>query len=271
MSSTEVKKNSKAKANLIAFWEWFKSAAWLQVLLIVGIVVGIVVSIPYIIRAIPTESDSEFFEGRQITYSKFQQFLNGEDTSCNGSVGTGNGNADFSEDRVGFAVIFYKDNCSNCDSMEPFVENWFNTFNEDYSANFKLYTINVGWVPGDSDASSDAEGHDISEYENENISLDDQNDIMQAIADAYFDQPEKYQNNSTSFTRNDVTQDVKATKTTMPTPTVLFYSKSNTETKYDMSKPDKVFLGQMDDLTPSNRQDVNTMLSDLYNITVYQG
>ena len=155
--------------------------------------------------------------------------------------------------------------------MEPFVENWFNTFNEDYSANFKLYTINVGWVPGDSDASSDAEGHDISEYENENISLDDQNDIMQAIADAYFDQPEKYQNNSTSFTRNDVTQDVKATKTTMPTPTVLFYSKSNTETKYDMSKPDKVFLGQMDDLTPSNRQDVNTMLSDLYNITVYQG
>ena len=47
MSSTEVRKNSKAKANLVAFWEWFKSAAWLQVLLIVGVVVAVVVSIPY--------------------------------------------------------------------------------------------------------------------------------------------------------------------------------------------------------------------------------
>ena len=50
MSSSNEKKTGKARARAVAAWEWFKEAAWLQVLLIVGVVVGIVVSIPYDVK-----------------------------------------------------------------------------------------------------------------------------------------------------------------------------------------------------------------------------
>ena len=43
MSSSNEKKSGKGRAQAVAAWEWFKEAAWLQVLLIVGVVVGLVV------------------------------------------------------------------------------------------------------------------------------------------------------------------------------------------------------------------------------------
>ena len=46
MSSKDNKKKGAGRAHAVAAWEWFKEAAWLQVLLIVGLVVGVVVAIP---------------------------------------------------------------------------------------------------------------------------------------------------------------------------------------------------------------------------------
>ena len=96
-SDVQVKrKNSKAKTNAVATWEWFKSAAWLQVLLIVAVVVGLVISIPYIVSAVKsatTNNTITFFEDHRINYDRFQKFINGEDKDCNGVVGNAvNGN-----------------------------------------------------------------------------------------------------------------------------------------------------------------------------------
>ena len=52
MSSKDNKKKGAGRAHAVAAWEWFKEAAWLQVLLIVGLVVGVVVAIPYAVKGI---------------------------------------------------------------------------------------------------------------------------------------------------------------------------------------------------------------------------
>ncbi len=270
MSSTEVRKNSKAKANLVAFWEWFKSAAWLQVLLIVGVVVAVVVSIPYIIRAIPTESDSQFYESHQITYDRLNEYIDGGNAECQGGIGNTQGAVTADGDLEGFVLFIYKDNCSNCDSMESYIESWYNTFNENYNANLKFYSLNVGWVPGDEDASSEKEGTDVKAYDNDYISLDEQNALINILAPVYYDLPDYYHNSSFSQTNEEsIIQDVVTAKTTIPTPIVAQYTRAKGST--GAYEPTKVFIGQMGSLAVNNRDDVSTMLQDIYNITLYRG
>ena len=64
MSSKDNKKKGAGRAHAVAAWEWFEEAAWLQVLLIVGLVVGVVVAIPYAVKGISgrvNNSKSTFF------------------------------------------------------------------------------------------------------------------------------------------------------------------------------------------------------------------
>lgn len=270
MSSTEVRKNSKAKANLVAFWEWFKSAAWLQVLLIVGVVVAVVVSIPYIIRAIPTDSDSDFFESKQITYDRLvNDLISGKDTKASaGNLGNGTGAIGDTEE--GFVVFFYKDNCSVCDDMESNVEKWYNNFNEEFKADLKLYTINVGWVPGESEESSKAEGTDPIDYQNKDISLQQQTDLLvggdgvTSLVDVYYDQPAKYYNSSYGEDkRNDLLTPLTTIGGgTMPTPTMVRYERAKGST--DPYQPTRVLFGLMGSLSASNADDVSVVLNDLF-------
>lgn len=266
MSSTEVKKNSKAKANLVAFWEWFKSAAWLQVILIVGIVVGIVVSIPYIIRSVNSISDtSDFFEGKSINYDKLQSYLSGEDKACDGIVGDNTGSG-VDEDKEGFAVIFYKDNCTNCEMIEPYVEEWYNSTNDKppFTDGIRLYTINVGWVPGDLDESTEAEGKDLSDYDNDNISISEQEAIMRSIRNVYRNQADYYQ--SSEVTYETLSSNITAGGvTTIPSPTMVFYSKDASATEFE---PTKVFCGTIGSLS-WDKSGVYKMLNDLYGIMLY--
>ena len=266
MSSTEVKKNSKAKANLVAFWEWFKSAAWLQVILIVAVVVGIVVSIPYIIRSVNSISDtSDFFEGQNTNYDKLQKYIAGEDKTCDGIVGDNTGSG-VDEDKDGFAVIFYKDNCTNCDTIESYVEDWYNLTNDvdAFKDSVRLYTINVAWVPGDSDESTAAEGKDLSDYDNDNISISEQEEVMRSIRNVYRNQADYYRSSEVTYETLSSNITVGGV-TTIPTPTMVFYSKDATATTYE---PTKVFCGTIGSLS-WDRSGVNTMLNDLYNIALY--
>lgn len=266
MSSTEVKKNSKAKANLVAFWEWFKSAAWLQVILIVGIVVGIVVSIPYIIRSVNSISDSsDFYEGQNINYDRLQTYISGEDDACDGIVGNGTGSG-VDEGKTGFAVIFYKDNCTNCEMIESYVEDWYNLTNDTdaFRDGVRLYTINVGWVPGDVNESTDAEGGDLSDYQNDNITISEQESVMRSIRNVYRSQADYYK--SSEVTYETLSSNITAGGvSTIPTPTMVFYSKDATAEEFE---PTKVFCGTIGNLT-WDRSGVNTMLNDLYGISLY--
>lgn len=276
MSSVEGKKTSKAKANLVAAWEWFKSAAWLQVLLIVGIVVAIVVSIPYIVTAISNQTTtSEFFARKRIYYNDFLEFINGEDDSCNGPVGSDSYNNTISDDKDGFVVMFYKANCDQCDTLQPILENF---FDEDLTMDgvsnlndqLKFYTIDVSWVPDESQDSTEAEGNDLALYENEYITLDEQFDVQQNVKNVYLRQPEKYKNSAvTEETLN--TQLNTLGGGTLPTPMFVFYTKDKSESTYDISNPTKVICGMEGTLSNSSAADVATQMLDIYNFQAYSG
>jgi hypothetical protein len=161
----EEKKNGKAKAHAVAGWEWFKQAAWLQVLLIVGVVVGVITAIPFAVKGISNaiaDNTSGFYKARSITYAQLSDYRDGKDTKCNGAVGKGENVYGLSEDQEGFCVMFYKDNCDNCNSMQKGIEEWYNDFNKKYSGGrLKLYTINVAWRPDSETDSKKYEGSSI--------------------------------------------------------------------------------------------------------------
>ncbi len=280
-SQNEEKKNTKGKANATAAWEWFKSAAWLQVLLIVAVVVGIVVSIPYIVSAIQDAIDSDnsdFFDGKRITYDKLLDFMDGSDTSCDGSLGNGTYDDDesensFSSTKTGFVVVFYKDNCDNCDSIESRLEDWFEDFNSDYARTYgeqiKLYAINVGWDPGDEEDSEEYESAgDTADYKNTDISLEEQNSVMQNLMSVYLSQTGIYRNDS--VTRETLETDLTDGSGTMPTPTFVTYSKEKGSSDgYVIDEPDKVYFGMIGSLSTTSRSDIAKQMQDLYGFRKY--
>ncbi len=276
----EKKGNGKAKANATAAWEWFKSAAWLQVLLIVAVVVGLVIAIPYIVSAIQSaidSDDSDFFNNRRIKYADLCDYIDGSNTGCDGSLGNGNYDEDeesnyFSTTRTGFVVVFYKDNCDNCDSIEGRLEDWFEDFNDDYARSYgeelKLYTINVGWVPGEEDDSEEAEdGGDTADYENTDISLEEQNQVMQNIKETYLNQTGVYVNDSVDEETLDT--DLTDGSGTMPTPTFVTYSKEKGETAYQADAPEKVICGMEGSLSTTSRSDIAKQMQDIYGLKKY--
>jgi hypothetical protein len=273
MSSTEEKtnKNTKARAHAVAGWEWFKSAAWLQVILIVGVVVGVVVAIPYIVSAVQNQtSTSDFYESKAISYKEFQNYLDGKDSKCNGAIG--DGNSKISDDTEGFTVIFYKDNDSDTySSLEGNVETWYKNFNSKYAnGKARVYTIDVAWVPGDAATSKSYEGSDPATfYQNDKISLSEQYDIQQAVKDVYDAQDDKYKNSSVTDETLDKILDTSSGGSTMPTPCFINYTKKKTESTYAMNKPTKVIFQMEGSLSASTASDVVTQMNDIINFAPY--
>ena len=273
-SDVQVKrKNSKAKTNAVATWEWFKSAAWLQVLLIVAVVVGLVISIPYIVSAVKsatTNNTITFFEDHRINYDRFQKFINGEDKDCNGVVG--NDNSQWSENNEGFVVMFYKDNCDNCTTMQSSLDWWYSKTNTEASGRLRFYTINVGWVPGDKDASTTSESNNpATYYKNEDITLQQQVDLMQnAFRDVYLNQDDGHKNSTVKDSNFEIDYTaIESSDKTIPTPCFVQYSKAKTEEKYNLYKPTKVIFGTVGKYTPSNKTDVIMSMYDIYNFSIY--
>ena len=269
-NSTLPRKNIKAKAHAAAGWEWFKSAAWLQVLLIVGIVVGIVISIPYIVSGIRNATNNNeitFYKDHRISYNQFQKILNGEDTSANGVFGKKNSQWD--DETEGFSVMFYKDNCDNCSTMQENLSKWYTRANSISGGRLKFYTINVGWIIDDKEKSTSNESNNPSNYYlNEDITLDQQYEFMQSIKQTYLAQDELHSNTSVTASLFDIAYSaISASEKTLPTPLFVSYSKKKTETKYTMSAPSKVMFSVLNDYSVSSSSDILVSMYDLYNFT----
>ena len=232
MSSKDNKKKGAGRAHAVAAWEWFKEAAWLQVLLIVGLVVGVVVAIPYAVKGISgrvNNSKSTFFSSHAITYEQLNKKLDGTDKSGK-AVGEDKNSFSVSDDKDGFVVLFYKDNCDGCDSMQSHVETWFNNFNKK-NAQIEFYSVNVSWKPGDTDECNKNQGQ-YALYDNSNITLEEQRDVQNAIRDVYLDNDENHKNSE--VTEEKLKADLTAEKDggTLPTPFFVTFTKAKSAANY---------------------------------------
>ena len=277
MSSSEQKKNKAGRAHALAAWEWFKEAAWLQVLLIVAVVVGLVVAIPFVVQSVVSalnNDDSSFYEAHRINYSTYQKYLNGEDESCNGLIGDGKADGTFSpsSDKEGFVVMFYKTNSSDCTSMQGRIETWYNNFNSKYSKSYgdtlKFYAIQCDWYTPDSEKTADKEG-DISAYENAYITLEQQQTVQNQIADVYLDQDDLHKSSSVDEARLNENIITDKNARTLDTPLFLTFTHDN-GTKgytYDVNLS-KVIFGMVGSLSNTSDSDVAKNMLDVYNFQI---
>ncbi|MBP3713678.1 MAG: hypothetical protein J6I69_03860 [Bacilli bacterium] len=113
------------KKVLDKIWEWIKSTAWFQVVLIVGVVVGIVLSIQPIARAIQNgNAEAElpkYYRNNRISYKELINKIGNLDTA----------------DGKGFAVMFGTGN--NTDTYEKGIKEY-----ESYSGSVPIYYFNAG-------------------------------------------------------------------------------------------------------------------------------
>lgn len=297
MSSNETK-TRKGRAHAVAAWEWFKEAAWLQVLLIVGVVVGLVVAIPFVVKGITNainDDSSSFYKEHRIDYNKLGMYLTGEDKSCNGAIGDqkydADGKFDYNTGKEGFVVMFYKSNCDNCKTLQKNIETWYKSFNKDYANNnLKFYTIDISWDIDDDTKSSNNEGIK-SLYNNKYISLEQQMDASRSFISTYESQDETHA--GSEATKKSVienfSKDFTADKDggTMPTPTIVTYIKDSSASNYitnldgynadqkktnvlQYCKPNKVICDAPSGLSFSNAANVSTMMIDIYNFEEYK-
>jgi thiol-disulfide isomerase/thioredoxin len=272
--------NKKVKARAAAGWEWFKQAAWLQVLLIVGVVVGVIIAIPSIVSAVRNSSSgdrSTFYKGRNISYATLRDdYLAGKSPDkTDGLVGEGNIEYTKSEDKTGFVVMFYKDNCEVCKTMQKHVETFFSNFNKKYEKNaLKFFTINVGWEPNDETKSTNQEGKNPEDnYHNKDITLDEQYEVQQYVKARYMEEKTApgtvYDNAAVNEETLDARLNIESGGGTLPTPCFCLYTKLKTETSYDIANPTKVVFGMEGSLSQSSSSDVNKQMFDLYNLALY--
>ncbi len=230
--SSKDKKKGAGRAHAVAAWEWFKEAAWLQVLLIVGIVVGVVVAIPYAVKGISSmvnSSESTFFSSHAITYEQLNKKLDGTEKAGK-TVGEDKTSFSVSDKKDGFVVLFYKDNCDACDSRQSHVETWYNNFNKKYEG-IDFFAVNVSWTPGDSDESNQNQGQ-AALYENKNITLEEQRDVQNTIRPVYLNEDDTHKNSE--VTEEKLKADLTAEKDggTLPTPFFVTFRKDKTATNY---------------------------------------
>lgn len=268
MSSSGEKKSTKNRAHALAAWEWFKEAAWLQVLLIVGVVVGLVVAIPFVVQTIVTavnKSDSNFYEAHRIKFAQVEKYVAGEDKSCAGTVGKGTTSYSISDDEEGFVVMYYKQNDTDCDNLQSRIETWYNNFNKEYGqGNLKFYTVDCSWYPTDEDKSKEYEG-DKTKYENSYITLEQQQLVMDSVRDVYLEQDDTHKSSSvteeTFNTRLDTGKDAK----TLETPLFITYTRKKNTTKYSMNK---VIFDMIGSYSNTSDTDVPKQMLDIYNLQI---
>src|SRR5574344_1471157 len=132
-------------------WEWFKEAAWFQVLLMVGVVIGIVLSITPITQAISgwieDSKKIKYFENHRINYTDFIakiERLNEDNPS-----------------EKEFGVIFYKYSSANDD-----LEKGLNNYISNYDSPKTIYALDINC----NSAWGDAHADDSNYYDTYKIS-----------------------------------------------------------------------------------------------------
>ncbi len=268
MSSSAEKKN-KNRAHALAAWEWFKEAAWLQVLLIVGVVVGLVVAIPFIVQGIVdavNKNDSNFYEAHRIKYADAQKYIEGNQKNIAGTIGKGEASYSISDDEEGFVLMYYKQNDSDCTNLQGRIETWYENFDKNYgSGNLKFYTIDCSWYPTDEDKNKEYEGT-VDKYNNSYISLQQQQDVMNSVRDVYLAQDDSHKSSSvTEETFNTQLITGKDAKT-LETPLFITYTrKKATGGAFEMKK---VIFDMISSYSNTSDSDVAKQMLDVFNFQV---
>lgn len=106
---------SSASSNIfVRIWNWIKNTAWIQPLLIVGIIFGIIFSIPSITTAIKNAQTK--YSSAETYYGKYQLSLAGEDDSPAQKLI--NNILDENLDGQKFFLVFVASDCSACEEAK---------------------------------------------------------------------------------------------------------------------------------------------------------
>ena len=287
-SSFENRK-TKLKANMTSVGEWFKQAAWLQVIIIVGIIFGLLLSIPAIIQCSQNLSkNSKFFGENTIPIARFLDEDGKNSRNNSGLIGEGklDGTESYSTDSEGFVILFY--NVDDTEFMGDQQLNFETAYeklqkdNKSIGKNTKFFSINVSWNIDWKDGDTN-DFKALSNYNNKYLSLEEQKKIFSdAILPTYTTQVNgsgKYGNNSnyvsdtvklSNLQNSDFTLEYAggaATDVYHTIPTCfLTYTKNKNTNKYDISKPDKVRFKQSLDL--SSVDNATKEILDLFNFKI---
>ncbi len=140
-------------------WRWIKETAWVQPLLIVGIIFGVIFSIPSIVNGITNLVNQ--INSSETYYYKFEKSLvNGESSDADKitkdilSVMQNAEKKDTVAKEYGekFFLMYVENNCASCkearEGFETFETN-FSRYVKDDSVGFKMYTIFADEVTSD--------------------------------------------------------------------------------------------------------------------------
>jgi|GEM_PF-847745 hypothetical protein len=154
----------KIATPFIAIWRWIKETAWVQPLLIVGIIFGVIFSIPSITKAIQDASSSssdglDYYETIQLSLDNANKGTSDADkffTEYEKAQGYKNGNSKYTIDDYNdfknqygekFFLVFAQSNCEYCenisDALEQLKNNWSTLYNLDESVDqtYKAWSI----------------------------------------------------------------------------------------------------------------------------------
>ncbi len=144
-------------------WRWIKETAWVQPLLIVGIIFGVIFSIPSIVNGIKDLNDN--MSSSEAYYHRFQKSLVGgsdsdADKITKDIVDVANDSSATSVYGEKFFLVFVGEDCSSCKEAK----NGFATLEDNFSSKlqpndklpFKMYTIFSDEVTSDTSSSTTA-------------------------------------------------------------------------------------------------------------------
>lgn len=140
----------KIAAPFVAIWRWIKETAWVQPLLIVGVIFGVIFSIPSITKAIQSASSSssdglDYYESVQLSLTDAYKGTSDVDkffTAYEKAQGYKNGNTKYSKDDLDsfkksygekFFLVFAQSECEYCENISDALiqlrDNWTSSYN----------------------------------------------------------------------------------------------------------------------------------------------
>jgi len=123
-------------------WGWIKETAWVQPLLIVGLIFGVIFSIPAITGWIQTIAENA--SSAETYYKKYRKSLEGEETSdAQKLIDAVMENEDTYGEK--YFIILVQSECGGCADLQPAVEllrsKTSRFFDKEVYGEFKFYTI----------------------------------------------------------------------------------------------------------------------------------
>ncbi|MFA6796872.1 MAG: hypothetical protein WCR63_04835 [Bacilli bacterium] len=236
-------------------WEWMKSTAWFQVVLLVGVVVAVVLSISPITTAISNAiedaSDSKYYDSNRINYDTMIEKINGLDDGT----------------QEEFAVLFMNDTSVDCKDIEQGIEDY-----EETDGAVKIYNLNVS-VYYDNKSDYDA---DENWYEYYAIDEAELTNVREATIDVYDEWQEYCKSNIEEVEQDLDYPDANSISTYLNQPTLVWFRadseidpsireeskiKDNTTTADDILDMHvaKVYLTIQDSDSGSSESDIMTL------------